>query len=111
MRVPLSWLREYVLGLGAGAAVHSVAATQPPWLTLETQRAAVAPLKEWVEENDVEWLAAEPWGAAVAPVVMTGAHVGLFDAVAMADVPRLTGAECATEVLADGGLFRICAAP
>ena len=91
--------------------MHSVAATQPPWLTLETQRAAVAPLKEWVEENDVEWLAAEPWGAAVAPVVMTGAHVGLFDAVAMADVPRLTGAECATEVLADGGLFRICAAP
>ncbi|MCE7483758.1 hypothetical protein LZG07_17830 [Microbacterium profundi] len=100
-----------VLGLGAGAAVHSVAATQPPWLTLETQRAAVAPLKEWVEENDVEWLAAEPWGAAVAPVVMTGAHVGLFDAVAMADVPRLTGAECATEVLVDGGLYRICAAP
>lgn len=100
-----------VLGLGAGAALHSVAATQPPWLTLETQRAAVAPLKEWVEENDVEWLAAEPWGAAVAPVVMTGAHVGLFDAAAMADVPRLTGAECATEVLADGGLFRICAAP
>lgn len=100
-----------VLGLGAGAVVHSVAATQSPWLTLETQRAAVAPLQEWVEENDVEWLAAEPWGAAVAPVVMTGAHVGLFDAAAMADVPRLTGAECATEVLADGGLFRICAAP
>ncbi|GGD75530.1 hypothetical protein [Microbacterium murale] len=100
-----------ILGLGAGAVVHSVAATQPPWLTLETQRAAVAPLQEWVEENDVAWLAAEPWGAAVAPVVMTGAHVGLFDAAAMADVPRLTGAECATEVLADGGLFRICAAP
>lgn len=100
-----------VLGLGAGAAVHSVSATQPPWLTLETQRAAVAPLKEWVEENDVEWLAAQPWGAAVAPVVMTGAHVGLFDAGAMADAPRLTGAECATEVLVDGGLFRICAAP
>ncbi|MEW1976050.1 hypothetical protein AB0301_13405 [Microbacterium profundi] len=100
-----------VLGLGAGAALHSVTATQPPWLTLETQRAAVAPLKEWVEENDVEWLAAEPWGAAVAPVVMTGAHVGLFDAPAMADAPRLTGAACATEVLVDGGLFRICAAP
>lgn len=100
-----------VLGLGAGAALHSVAATQPPWLTLETQRAAVAPLQEWVEENDVEWLAAQPWGAAVAPVVMTGAHVGLFDARAMADAPRLTGAECATEVLVDGGLYRICAAP
>lgn len=100
-----------VLGLGAGAVVHSVAATQSPWLTLETQRAAVAPLKEWVEENDVEWLAAEPWGAAVAPVVMTGAHVGLFDAEAMAGAPRLTGAECATEVLVDGGLYRICAAP
>jgi hypothetical protein len=100
-----------LLGLGAGAAVHSVVATQPPWLTLETQRAAVAPLQEWVEENDVEWLAAEPWGAAVAPVVLIGAHVGLFDAAAMADVPRLTGMECATEVFADGGLFRICAAP
>lgn len=100
-----------VLGLGAGAAAHSFAATKPPWLTLETQRAAVAPLKEWVEENDVEWLAAQPWGAAVAPVVMTGAHVGLFDAEAMAGAPRLTGAECATEVLVDGGLYRICAAP
>lgn len=100
-----------VVGLGAGAAVHAVAATQPPWLTLETQRAVVAPLEEWVETNDVDWLAAEPWGAAVAPIVMTGAHVGLFDAPAMADVPRLTGSECATEVLVDSGMFRICAAP
>ncbi|MDP3949068.1 hypothetical protein [Microbacterium sp.] len=100
-----------LLGIGGGAAVHAVAATQAPWLTLETQRAAVAPLKEWVEENDVEWLAAEPWGAAVAPIVLTGAHVGLFDAPAMADVPRLTGMECATAVLVDSGLFQICAAP
>ncbi len=100
-----------VVGVGAGGVGHAVAATQAPWLTLETQRAAVAPLKEWVEENDVEWLAAEPWGAAVAPVVMSGAHVGLFDAAAMADVPRLTGMECTTEVFVDGGLFRICAAP
>ena len=100
-----------VLGLGAGAALHSVAATRPPWLTLETQRAAVAPLKEWVEENDVEWLAAQPWGVAVAPIVMSGAHVGLFDAPAMADVPRLTGAQCDTEVLLEGPGYRICAAP
>ncbi|MGV2982252.1 hypothetical protein ACNPNP_00990 [Microbacterium sp. AGC85] len=99
------------LGVGGGAAVHGVAATQPPWLTLENQRVAVAPLKEWVEKNDVEWLAAQPWGAAVAPIVLTGAHVGLFDAPAMADAPRLTGMECTTEVLVDSGWYRICAAP
>ncbi|WP_426184779.1 hypothetical protein [Microbacterium sp. TWP3-1-2b2] len=99
-----------VLGVGAGAAMHAVAATQRPWLTLETQRAAVAPLKEWVEANDVEWLAAQPWGVAVAPIVLTGAHVGLFDAPAMDGVPRLTGQECATEVLVDSGPYRICAA-
>jgi hypothetical protein len=28
----------------------------------------------------------------------------------MADVPRLTGAECTTDVLADSGRYRICAA-
>jgi len=99
------------LGIGGGAAMHAAAATQPPWLTLATQHAAVAPLKEWVEENDVEWLAAQPWGAAVAPIVLTGAHVGLFDAPAMADAPRLTGMECTTEVLVDSGWYRICAAP
>lgn len=99
------------LGIGSGAVAHAVAATQPPWLTLETQRAAVAPLKDWVEENDIEWLAADPWGAAVAPIVLTGAHVGLSDAPAMEGAPRLTGAECTTEVIVDSGLFRICAAP
>lgn len=99
------------LGVGSGAALHGVAATQPPWLTLETQRAAVVPLQDWVEANDVEWLAAQPWGAAVAPIVLTGAHVGLFDAPEMADAPRVTGAQCETEVLVDSGLYRVCAAP
>ncbi len=99
------------VGLGGGAAVHAMEATQPPWLTLDAQRTAVAPLQEWVEENDVEWLAAEPWGAAVAPIVMSGAHVGLFDAPAMDGAPRLTGGECATEVVVDSGSYRICAAP
>lgn len=100
------------LALGWGAAAHAIASQTPVVLyTLEVQRDAVAPLKEWVEANDVEWLAAEPWGEAVAPTVLTGAHVGLFDAPAMAGVPRLTVLECATDVLVDGGRYRICAAP
>ena len=50
-------------------------------------------------------------GAAVAPIVLTGAHLGLADAPAMSGVPRLTGLECPTETLFDGGYYRICAAP
>ncbi|QNA91979.1 hypothetical protein [Microbacterium sp. Se63.02b] len=68
-------------------------------------------MTDWVDENEVEWLAADPWGAAVAPIVLTGAHVGLFDAPAMAGVPRLTGLPCPAETLVDAGLYRICAAP
>ena len=94
-----------------GATAHVVSSFTPRSLTLETQREAVAPLAEWVADNDIEWLAADPWGAAVAPIVLTGAHLGLFDAPAMANVPRLTGLECPTETLIDGGLYRICAAP
>lgn len=77
--------------------------------TLEGQRAAAAPLAAWVEENDVAWLAAHPWGAAVPIILLTGAHIGLSDAPSMADVPRLTGLECDTEVLAESRLYRICA--
>lgn len=97
--------------IAVGAVLHAVSTFQPRGVTLEQQRAAVAPLAAWVAENDVEWLAAEPWGAAVAPVVLTGAHVGLFDAPAMDDVPRLTGLPCQTSVIVDGDLYRICAAP
>ena len=71
----------------------------------------MVPIQEWAAENDVEWLAADPWGAAVAPIVLSGVHVGLFDAPAMAGVPRLTGLACTTEILVDGGLYRVCAAP
>ena len=100
------------LVVAAGGVLHVVAQFAPRTLiTLDEQRAGVAPLTAWVEENDVEWLAADPWGAAVAPIVLTGAHVGLFDAVAMQDAPRLTGLACTTETLADSGYFRICAAP
>jgi hypothetical protein len=100
-----------VVGIGASAGLHVAGAvTADRWETLETQRAAVEPLRIWVAENDQEWLAAAPWGAAVSAIVMSGAHVGLHDAPAMADVPRLTGAECTTDVLADSGRYRICAA-
>ncbi|MEU4016790.1 hypothetical protein AB0E56_16120 [Microbacterium sp. NPDC028030] len=97
--------------VAAGAAVHVASSFAPRGHTLETQRAAIAPLMDWVDENEVEWLAADPWGAAVAPIVLTGAHVGLFDAPAMAGVPRLTGLPCPAETLVDAGLYRICAAP
>lgn len=95
----------------AGGGVAHVVSTYEPRTTLESQRTALVPLKAWVEANDVEWLAAEPWGYAVAPIVLTGAHVGLFDAPAMADVPRLTTQPCTTETLVDAGQYRICAAP
>lgn len=97
--------------LAGGATAHVVSSFLPREVTLESQRAAVAPLADWVAENDVEWLAADPWGAAVAPIVLTGAHLGLFDAPAMDGVPRLTGGACVTETLADSGYFQICADP
>ncbi|MBT2484987.1 MULTISPECIES: hypothetical protein [unclassified Microbacterium] len=97
--------------VAAGATLHVASTFEPRSLTLPMQRAEVEPLAEWVTENDVEWLAADPWGWAVAPIVLTGAHLGLFDAPAMAGVPRLTSAECTTEVLVEGDRHRICKAP
>lgn len=97
--------------VAAGAVAHVVSCFTQRDVTLEGQRAAVAPLATWVADNDVRWLAADPWGAAVAPIVLTGAHLGLADAPAMAHELRLTGGACATETLADSGYFRICAAP
>lgn len=95
----------------AGSVLHVTAVLTSDGFSLAVQRAAVAPLADWVDENDVEWLAADPWGTAVAPIVLTGAHVGLFDAPSMATAPRLTVGECATDVLVDSGTYRICAAP
>lgn len=96
--------------VAAGAVLHVVAVTATESFSLERQRAEVAPIAAWVEENDVEWLAAFPWGDAVAPIVLSGAHVGLYDAPAMDDAPWLTGRECDTETLVDTGTYRICAA-
>ncbi|MBT2473840.1 hypothetical protein J7E68_04420 [Microbacterium sp. ISL-103] len=94
-----------------GVVQHGVIGVTPPTVqTLQTQRESAAPLKEWVEANDSEWLAAQPWGAAVSMVVLSGAHLGLFDAEAMRGVPRLTF-QCGTEPLAQGGPYVICAAP
>ncbi|MFC9983468.1 hypothetical protein ACFU0W_15010 [Microbacterium keratanolyticum] len=94
--------------LGIGAAAHTVNALNPGWETLHTQRAAAAPLAAWVDDYRVTWLAAAPWGAAVPIIVLTGAHVGMFDAPAMQGVPQVTGGECSNEVLADSGTYRIC---
>ncbi|WEK62300.1 MAG: hypothetical protein P0Y60_05975 [Candidatus Microbacterium colombiense] len=94
--------------VGAGATAHAGSSYIPRSQTLAEQRAAVAPLAAWVSETDTRWLAAEPWGDAVPAIVLTGAHVGLFDAPSMSDTPRLTGQECTTETLAEGG-YRICA--
>ena len=96
--------------LASGAVLH-VVSTFTPGGSLQAQRDGVRSLTAWVEENDVDWLAADPWGTAVPPIVLTGAHVGLYDAPAMAGVPRLTIADCATETLIDAGYYRICAAP
>lgn len=113
--VDRSWARvaAVVLALIVAAAgvVHVASAFAPRPLTLEQQRQAVVPLAEWVEANDVTWIAAEPWGIAVAPIVLAGSHLGLHDAPSMADVPRLTIATCTTETLVDVGLYRVCAAP
>ncbi|UNK70131.1 hypothetical protein [Microbacterium sp. H1-D42] len=92
-------------------ARHVLQTAQPRSETLATQRADVAPIREWVDQTGAPWLAAHPWGAAVGPIVMSGAHVGLSDADAMAGVPRLTGLQCDTEVLVEGGRYRVCAAP
>ncbi|GAA2462853.1 hypothetical protein [Agromyces soli] len=102
-----------VLGLGtaAGALGHVRHSLEPRRETLAAQRAAVEPIREWVDRTGTPWLAAQPWGAAVSAIVLSGAHVGLFDAPAMDGVPRVTGESCATEVLAEGRGYRVCAAP
>lgn len=90
---------------------HVQRATMPRSETLATQRADVVPIREWVAQTGTSWLAARPWGAAIAPIVLSGAHVGLFDAPAMAGVPQLTGMTCETQTLVEGGRYRVCAAP
>ncbi|OIU88576.1 hypothetical protein [Microbacterium sp. AR7-10] len=97
--------------LTAGIAGHVQQTFQPRGETLATQRADTDVIGDWVERTGTPWLAAQPWGAAIAPVVMSGAHVGLFDARAMRDVPRLTGGQCETETLVAGERYRVCAPP
>lgn len=97
--------------LATGIAGHVQQTFQLRGETLATQRADTDVIGDWVERTDTPWLAAQPWGAAIAPVVMSGAHVGLFDARAMRDVPRLTGAQCETETLVAGERYRVCAPP
>ncbi|MDR2321954.1 MAG: hypothetical protein LBE60_09940 [Microbacterium sp.] len=98
--------------VSGGAVGDTVRATQTPAETLAQQRAAVAPLAEWVRENDVEWLAAKPWGGPVSSVVLTGAHLGLFDAPAMRRTPTLGYGTCTTgSPLAAANGIVICPAP
>ncbi|MFK4728189.1 hypothetical protein ROT00_00720 [Agromyces mediolanus] len=98
-------------GAAAGALGHVRHALEPRSETLTAQRAAVEPIREWVAQTGTPWLAAQPWGAAVSAIVLSGAHVGLFDAPAMDGVPRLTGAACASEALVEGTGYRVCPAP
>lgn len=99
--------------VAGGAVGDTVRAVQPPTAeTLSQQRAAVAPLADWVRHHDVEWLAAQPWGGPVSSVVLTGAHVGLFDAPAMRRTPILTYGACATgSPLVSANGIVICPAP
>lgn len=99
------------LVVAAGGVLHVVSVMTTETFGLDRQRAEVAPIAAWVAENDIEWLAASPWGNAVAPIVLSGAHLGLDDAPAMDGVPRLTALECTTETLVDTGTYRVCAAP
>ncbi|MFD6700674.1 MULTISPECIES: hypothetical protein [unclassified Microbacterium] len=99
--------------VAAGASGDTLRAAQPSTAqTLDQQRAAVAPLAAWVRENDVQWLAAKPWGWPVSSVVLTGAHVGLFDAPAMQHTPILTPEACSggAPLVASAGAG-ICPAP
>ncbi|MDO5635404.1 MAG: hypothetical protein Q4G34_11135, partial [Micrococcus sp.] len=74
----------------AGLTAHTAASSRESgWETLETQRAAAEPLRAWAAETRTEWIAAEPWGAAVPMILLAGTHMGLSDAPAMAGAPRL----------------------
>lgn len=97
----------------AGGFGDAGRALRPPTAeTLAQQRAAVAPLAAWVRDNDVEWLAAEPWGGPVSSVVLTGAHVGLYDAPAMSRTMTLAYGSCRTgSPLTTAGGIVICPAP
>lgn len=99
------------ISLAWSTAGHVQQTTLPRSETLATQRSDVEPIRQWVEQTGTPWLAARPWGAAIAPIVMSGAHVGLWDAAAMAGVPQLTGDPCDTATLVEGARYRVCAAP
>jgi hypothetical protein len=99
--------------VAGGAAGDAARALRPPTAqTLAEQRAAVAPIRDWVRQHDVRWLAAQPWGWPVSSVVLTGAHVGLFDAPAMQHTPILTPAACAAgSPLVTAADTNVCPAP
>ncbi|MBO3663517.1 hypothetical protein [Microbacterium stercoris] len=95
------------LGLAAAAALAVVVVVPPalhtgfaapPSGALAAQRAVAEGFVEAIAENDVElpggYLASNPWGSGVSLVFLTGAHVGLFDAPAMAGAPQLSYFEC-----------------
>ncbi|WP_251445587.1 hypothetical protein [Microbacterium sp. USTB-Y] len=111
----LAVVSAVVLGVvvAAGAVGDAARAVRPPTTeTLAQQRAAVAPLADWVREHDAAWLAAKPWGGPVSSVVLTGAHVGLFDATAMRRTPTLEYGVCSTgSPLAAASGIVICPAP
>jgi|GEM_PF-931509 len=99
--------------VAGGAAGDTVRAVQPAAAeTLTQQRASIAPLADWVRENDVSWLAAKPWGGPVSSVVLTGAHLGLFDAPAMRHTPVLAFGACESgSPLASANGMVICPVP
>lgn len=99
------------LGIATSSVAHVQQSLAPRDMSLDAQRATIAPLATWVDEHDIDWLAADPWGAAVPAILLTGAHIGMSDAPAMAHTPRMSASACTTDILVQSGGYRICAAP
>ena len=99
-----------VLALAAPAALHTVYAA-PASGALAAQRVHAAGFADAIADNDVElpggYLAATPWGAAVATVFLTGAHIGIGGDAAMEGVPQLSYQGCEPFLHEDAGL-RLC---
>lgn len=92
-----SWARVSILGVAVlfGVAgvfqlgAHSWQSLHPPLaLSLADQRVVAEGVRGELGAADDEWVAVL-WGEAVAIPVLAGAHVGLLDAPAMVDTPRL----------------------
>lgn len=101
-----------VLVAGGGAGGDALRALSPPTAqTLAEQRAAAAPIAAWVRENRIEWIAAKPWGSPISTIVLSGAHVGLFDAPAMGHTRTLGPGPCAGAPLVTAPDAVVCPAP